>query len=86
MWANLRSGAARTRSGRRGRSSSIDLCVGDKKVRIPKMEWNKEKREWTVLEAPKRNEETLYPLGDDGKQRIWSLGHETLRSSLNDIR
>lgn len=87
MWANLRKrGGANTLREARPKQFYPIYVARDKKVRIPNMEWNKKKREWTILDAPKRNEETLYPLGDDGKQRIWSLGHETLRSSLNDIR
>lgn len=86
MWANLRKrGGANTLREARPKQF-YPIYVAGNKVRIPKMEWNKEKREWTVLEAPKCNEETLYPIGDDGKERIWSLGHEILRSSLDHIR
>ena len=86
MWANLRKrGGANTLREARPKQFYPIYVSGDK-VRVPKMEWNKEKRSWKVEEAPKRNEETLYPMGDDGKERIWSLGHETLRSSLDDIR
>lgn len=87
MWANLRKrGGGNTLREARPKQFYPIYVSGDKKVRIPKMEWDKEKREWIVLEAARRNEETLYPLGDDGKERIWSLGHETLRISLDEIR
>jgi adenine-specific DNA-methyltransferase len=86
MWANLRKrGGANTLREARPKQFYPIYVSGDK-VRIPEMEWNKEKRDWTVQEAPKRDEKTLYPMGDDGKERIWSLGHESLRSSLADIR
>lgn len=86
MWANLRKrGGANTLREARPKQFYPIYVSGDK-IRIPEMEWNKEKRVWKVLEAPKRNEETLYPMGDDGKERIWSLGHETLRDGLEDIR
>ena len=86
MWANLRKrGGANTLREARPKQFYPIYASGNK-IRIPMMEWEKQSREWTVLEAAKRNEETLYPLGDDGKERIWSLGHETLRSSLDDVR
>ena len=86
MWANLRKrGGANTLREARPKQF-YPIYVSGNKIRVPMMEWNKEKRSWTIREAPKRNEETLYPMGDDGKERIWSLGHETLRSSLDDIR
>lgn len=86
MWGNLRKrgGANTLREARPKQFYPIYVSGG--KVRVPKMEWNKEKRSWTILESPKRNEQTLFPMGDDGKERIWSLGHETLRNSLADIR
>jgi len=86
MWANLRKrGGANTLREARPRQF-YPIYVSGNKLRIPKMEWDKEKRAWKVLETPRRSEKTLYPMGDDGKERIWSLGHETLRDSLDDIR
>jgi adenine-specific DNA-methyltransferase len=86
MWANLRKrGGANTLREARPKQF-YPIYVSGKKIHVPKMEWNKEKRMWKILEGPKRNEKTLYPMGDDGKERIWSLGHETLREALEDIR
>jgi adenine-specific DNA-methyltransferase len=86
MWTNLRKrGGANTLREARPKQFYPIHVSGDN-VRIPKMEWNKDKRAWKILEAPESNEETLYPMGDDGKERIWSLGHETLQDGLEHIR
>jgi adenine-specific DNA-methyltransferase len=86
MWANLRKrGGANTLREARPKQF-YPIYVSGSKIRVPKMEWKKEKRAWKILEAPKRNEKALYPMGDDGKERIWSLGHETLRDALENVR
>jgi adenine-specific DNA-methyltransferase len=86
MWANLpKRGGANTLRDARPRQF-YPIYVGESRIRIPKMEWNQTKRLWDVQDAPKGHEEVLYPIGDDGKERIWSLGHETLRQTLKEIR
>ena len=86
MWANLRKrGGANTLREARPKQF-YPIYVSGEKIRVPKMKWNKGERTWEILEGPRRNEKALYPMGDDGKERIWSLGHETLREGLGNIR
>lgn len=87
MWSNLRKrGGANTLRLARPKQFYPIYVSAEQKVRVPAMDWDKEKRSWMVHEKPKRDEETLLPYGDDGKERIWSLGHETLQRSLDEIR
>ncbi len=86
MWANLRKrGGANTLRDARPKQF-YPIYVHGENIRVPKMEWNKVARVWDVLDAPKANEQTILPIGEDGKERIWSLGHDTLRDSMKDIR
>ena len=86
QWVNLRKrgGANTLRVARPKQFYPIYVC-GDE-IRIPKMEWNKEKRDWDILDDPRNDEIVLYPIGDDGKERIWSLGHDTAQSQIKNLQ
>jgi adenine-specific DNA-methyltransferase len=43
-------------------------------LRLPKMEWNDDSQEWTLLEKTKNGEQIIYPIDDDGKERRWRWG------------
>jgi len=86
MWANLRKrGGANTLRVARPKQY-YPIYVRGQKIRIPQMTWLKDERVWQIEEDPRNDEAVLYPIGDDGKERIWSLGHETLRQSSSEIR
>lgn len=46
------------------------------------MSWNEKKQRWEIQEEPKGNEEIVYPDNDDGVQKRWRWGHETVINSL----
>ena len=60
--------------------------VAGTEFRIPGLEWDSDRREWNILERPRKGEDEVYPIGDDGKERIWSLGHETARRHSADLK
>jgi adenine-specific DNA-methyltransferase len=85
QWANLRKrGGANTLRVARPKQFYPFYVAGDK-IRIPRMKWSKEQNDWIILDARQDNEIILYPIGDDGKERIWSLGHETARTQIDDL-
>ena len=85
-WANMRKrGGANTHRKARPRQF-YPIYVSGESIRIPKLEWVKSKKEWKVLQDPKRNEEVVLPLDEKGGERIWALGHETARQQLSDLR
>lgn len=47
------------------------LYVTESSIRVPKMEWVEESKEWTILEEPKSSETVVYPIDEDGKHRRW---------------
>jgi len=47
------------------------LYVTESSIRVPKMEWVEESKEWTILEEPKSSETAVYPIDEDGKHRRW---------------
>jgi adenine-specific DNA-methyltransferase len=54
-------------------------------LRIPTLEWNETTRSWIPLEEATSNELTVFPIDERNQHRIWSLGHETARNSLDDL-
>lgn len=86
QWVNLRKrGGANTLRVARPKQF-YPIYVADDKIRIPNLRWNKQKNDWDILDDPQEGEIVLYPIGDDGKERIWSLGHETARARISDLK
>lgn len=58
----------------------------DLAIRIPALAWNKNTTSWDVLEPQQDGEITVFPIDDKGRERIWSLGHETARAELVNLK
>ena len=61
-----------------------DMQAGS--VRIPKMTWNSAAQEWSLYENATANETVIWPIDERGRERVWSLGHESARQSIADLR
>jgi adenine-specific DNA-methyltransferase len=86
QWANLRKrGGANTLRAARPKQFYPIYVLSDR-IRIPRLKWDKEKGDWTILDQPENEETVVYPIGDDGKERIWALGHDTARKQLSDLQ
>jgi len=53
--------------------------------RIPKIQWDKSKREWIPLEKPKKHETVIFPINKAGEQRTWKWGHETASQNPEEL-
>lgn len=89
-WRNFRKdgGAVTYRKARPKQFYPIYVSRDLAKIRIPKLSWNPEKKEWNVLEKNKTDEGVLFPIDEKGRDRVWSLTHgsidlETLRAKRN---
>jgi adenine-specific DNA-methyltransferase len=86
QWVNLRKrGGANTLRVARPKQFYPIYVSGDK-IRIPTMEWDKQKNDWNILDRPEKDETVLYPIGDDGKERIWAFGHDTARAQISNLK
>lgn len=54
-------------------------------IRIPLMEWNNKKKEWEVLEKPKKDEIVIFPLGEKEEEKRWKWGHESVKKNIIDF-
>ena len=62
------------------------LFISDKYIRIPKITWDNERREWILRESKLENEEIIYPIDEDGKERRWRWGVERLKNEISDLK
>ncbi|WP_422901120.1 DNA methyltransferase [Propionivibrio sp.] len=84
-WENFRKrGGATTHRSARPKQFYPIYVVNDK-IRIPQLEWQKDKKDWKVLETPSATEVVLLPINDDGTERVWSWGHVTALKSMKDL-
>jgi len=84
-WTNFRKhGGLNTYKTARPRQF-YPIYVHGSHIRIPKMTWDEAARKWTVHDAPRSNEETLLPIDDKGRERIWDFVVETARKNLEHL-
>ncbi len=84
-WRNFRKdgGAVTHRALRPKQFYPLYINPQTKTIRIPELEWNEPKREWTVLDKTCRGEVALWPIDAKGKDRVWSLNHESARIHMD---
>lgn len=61
------------------------IYVSDSGVRIPKLEWDNASREYIVHERPLDTEEVLYPIDNQGRERIWDFVVSTARENIEHL-
>ena len=62
------------------------IYVEGERIRIPAMEWDSGARTWKVLDLPSGTEETLLPIDEDGRERIWDFVVQTARENIPHLR
>ena len=55
-------------------------------IRIPNIQWDSKKEEWIALEKPKKDEQVIYPIDDNGEERRWRYGVERARAEINEFK
>ncbi|HEV7681273.1 MAG TPA: DNA methyltransferase [Pyrinomonadaceae bacterium] len=59
------------------------IYVRGEEIRIPKMTWDNEARDWIVHEKPIAEEEVLLPIDSKQRERIWDFVVDTARKNLS---
>ena len=57
----------------------------NEKLRIPKVEFKEESKIWSILEKPLANEIIIYPIDENGSEKVWKYGEERTRKSVDDL-
>ena len=76
-WTNFRKhGGLNTYRTERPRQFYPIYIFGEN-IRIPAMDWDNSARQWVVLDEPSEEENTLLPIDEKGRERIWDFGADT---------
>ena len=82
-WTNFRKhGGLNTYRAARPRQF-YPIYVHGAHIRIPKMTWDEESRDYVVHEPPRSNEEKLLPVDEKGSERIWDFVPKTATENIN---
>lgn len=82
-WVNLRNDAGGPNKLRENSPRLFyPLFVTDNSIRIPKMEWNEETRQWDVLETPNLGETEVLPIQPNGNEVTWGYSAERVQVML----
>ncbi len=82
-WVNFRKpGSIRSESPK----MFYPIFASKESVRIPKMRWDERAEKWVLLEEQKRDEQILFPIDEDGKERRWRFGVERVRKEVSELK
>jgi adenine-specific DNA-methyltransferase len=86
-WQNFRKGGGSVtyRTERPKQFYPIYVNPKERGLRIPALSWNASKREWNVLESAIAGEVVIWPIDEKGKERVWSLNHESAIANIKDL-
>ncbi|HGO6081185.1 TPA: DNA methyltransferase, partial [Burkholderia cenocepacia] len=76
-----------TDSNREDRKKSFyPVFVKGDEVRVPEMSLNLETEGWDVLEQPVLGEVAVWPIDQDGNEKVWTCSAKRLRGELHDLK
>ena len=82
-WVNLRNDAGGPNKLRENSPRLFyPLFVTDNSIRIPKMEWNEETRQWDVLELTNLGETEVLPIQPNGNEVTWGYSVERVQEMI----
>ncbi|MEX1014258.1 MAG: site-specific DNA-methyltransferase, partial [Candidatus Paceibacterota bacterium] len=61
------------------------VFISNKNWRIPDMEWDEDNKEWLLKESPKKVEEILYPIDDQGREKRWKWSFKRALEQSDDL-
>ncbi|MCL2273213.1 MAG: site-specific DNA-methyltransferase, partial [Treponema sp.] len=64
----------------------IYININNNTMRIPNVEWNDIKNEWIIIDKKIKNEVTVFPIDDEGRERRWKWGIERAKTSISDMK
>ena len=84
-WANFRkSGTDSDRTDRK--RSFYPVFVNGNDVRVPEMKLNTETDSWEILEELNSGEVAVWPIDQDGNEKVWTCSAKRLRRELHDLK
>ena len=85
-WTNFRKHGGQNTYRRTRPRQFYPIYVRGDQLRIPRLAWNKDKRDYDVLDAPAHDEEVILPIDDKQRERIWDFVVETAKKSIPHLK
>ena len=85
LWENFRKTGTDSSSTDRPKQF-YPIVIAGKNYRIPEMEWDDAVETWNLLENTSRNEVIVYPIDEDGNERVWKWGHDRVKAYPDHIK
>lgn len=84
-WPNFRkSGTDSDRTDRK--KSFYPIYVHGKDARVPELKWNDETESWDILEQLNSGEVAVWPIDQDGNEKVWTCSARRLRGEIVDLK
>lgn len=84
-WTNFRGTGAN--SYRKDRLKLFyPIYVSGESIRVPDMKWISADNEWKAIQSPHKNEEIIFPIDSDKRERVWTLGWERAQKDLHELK
>lgn len=85
LWENFRKTG--TDSARTDRPKQYyPVFMMDKDCRVPELNWDDVNKIWILIEEPKDGEIIIYPVDEDGNERVWKWGHERVKANPSHMK
>ncbi len=85
-WVNFRKhGGANANRTARPRLFYPIIAASTSTIRIPKMDWQEGKKEWSLVEKPKTGETVVFPINGKGEEKTWKWGHQTVQRNITEL-
>jgi len=79
-WRNLRrEGSNSNREDGKRQWYPIYADIASNSIRVPKMKWDDNNEEWSILEEPFDRETIVFPITEDGIEKNWRWSEENVR-------
>ena len=81
-WVNFRKhGGIRAEASR----MYYPVYCSERGIRVPDLHWSESAKEWIATENPRSDEEIVYPIDDNGRERRWKWAKNRLVENLVDV-
>lgn len=82
-WTNFRKHGGQNTYRKERPKQFYPIYVDKNTIIIPRMIWDNTIRNWIVIDPPPEGAETLLPIDESGRERIWDFGADTATDNLD---
>lgn len=85
-WANFRGTGANSFRKDRLKLYYPMYVSNNGDLRVPSMNWDEEAKEWQPTDKLHKGEQIVWPVDDDGTERVWTLGWDRAQQETDELQ